>query len=191
MRKWVLSGIQVAVNPLDIIIDNQSLYDTSFDSLWEQISLIPQDIMLFHRSVGKNIGYAKALPWEIENAAKAANIHEFIESLPEKYNTIVGERGVKLSGGQRQRIAIVRAILKNAPILVLDEATSSLDSHTEQEVQKSINTMLDIENVTIIAIAHRLSTIKHMDRIIVMDKGKIVEDGTFKELWEHQVNGFV
>ncbi|WP_269208367.1 ATP-binding cassette domain-containing protein [Rickettsia parkeri] len=183
--------MQVAVNPLDIIIDNQSLYDTSFDSLWEQISLIPQDIMLFHRSVGKNIGYAKALPWEIENAAKAANIHEFIESLPEKYNTIVGERGVKLSGGQRQRIAIVRAILKNAPILVLDEATSSLDSHTEQEVQKSINTMLDIENVTIIAIAHRLSTIKHMDRIIVMDKGKIVEDGTFKELWEHQVNGFV
>ncbi|KYP97882.1 multidrug ABC transporter ATP-binding protein [Rickettsia endosymbiont of Proechinophthirus fluctus] len=149
--------------------------------------------MLFHRSVGKNIGYAKenALPWEIANAAKAANIYEFIESLPEKYNTIVGARGVKLSGGQRQRIAIVRAILKNAPILVLNEATSSLDSHTEQEVQKSINTMLDIENVTIIAIAHRLSTIKHMDRIIVMDKGKIVEDGTFKELWEHQVNGFV
>ncbi|XLM33480.1 MAG: ATP-binding cassette domain-containing protein [Rickettsia africae] len=133
----------------------------------------------------------KPLPWEIENATKAANIHEFIDSLPEKYNTIVGERGVKLSGGQRQRIAIVRAILKNAPILVLDEATSSLDSHTAQEVQKSINTMLDIENVTIIAIAHRLSTIKHMDRIIVMDKGKIVEDGTFKELWEHQVNGFV
>ncbi|AAL02839.1 ATP-binding cassette domain-containing protein [Rickettsia conorii] len=131
------------------------------------------------------------MPWAIENAAKAANIHEFIESLPEKYNTIVGERGVKLSGGQRQRIAIVRVILKNAPILVLDEATSSLDSHTEQEVQKSINTMLDIENVTIIAIAHRLSTIKHMDRIIVMDKGKIVEDGTFKELWEYQVNGFV
>lgn len=160
--------------------------------------------MLFHRSIGENIGYAKenALSNEIENAAKAANIHEFIESLPEKYNTIVGERGVKLSGGQRQRIAIARAILKNAPILVLDEATSSLDSHTEQEVQKSINTMLDIENVTIIAIAHRLSTIKHMDRIIVMDKGKIVEDGTFmelvrkekgkfRELWEHQVNGFV
>ncbi|CAK6513334.1 ABC transporter ATP-binding protein [Rickettsia helvetica] len=113
----------------DIIIDNQSIYDTSSDSLREQISLIPQDIMLFHRSVGENIGYVKenALPKEIENATKAANIHEFIESLPEKYNTIVGERGVKLSGGQRQRIAIARAILKNAPILVLDEATSSLD----------------------------------------------------------------
>lgn len=188
----------------DIIIDNQSIYDTSSDSLREQISLIPQDIMLFHRSIGENISYAKenALPQEIESAAKAANIHEFIEGLPEKYNTIVGERGVKLSGGQRQRIAIARAILKNAPILVLDEATSSLDSHTEQEVQKSINTMLDIDNVTIIAIAHRLSTIKHMDRIIVMDKGEIVESGTFvelinkgngkfKELWEHQVNGFV
>lgn len=188
----------------NIIIDNQNLYDTSSDSLRSQISLIPQDIILFHRSIGENIGYAKenALPHEIENAAKAANIHEFIEGLPEKYNTVVGERGVKLSGGQRQRIAIARAILKNAPILILDEATSSLDSHTEQEVQRSINTMLDIDNVTIIAIAHRLSTIKHMDRIIVMDKGNIVESGTFeelifkekgkfKELWEHQVNGFV
>ncbi|BBJ31258.1 hypothetical protein RAS_03670 [Rickettsia asiatica] len=130
--------------------------------------------MLFHRSVGENIGYVKenASPKEIENATKAANIHEFIESLPEKYNTIVGERGVKLSGGQRQRIAIARAILKNAPILVLDEATSSLDSHTEQEVQKSIDTMLDIDNVTIIAIAHRLSTIKHMDRILLWIKAK-------------------
>ncbi|MCC8370570.1 MAG: ATP-binding cassette domain-containing protein [Rickettsia endosymbiont of Stiretrus anchorago] len=188
----------------DIIIDNQSIYNTSSDSLRSQISLIPQDIMLFHRSIGENIGYAKenALPHEIENAAKAANIHEFIENLPEKYNTIVGERGVKLSGGQRQRIAIARAILKNAPILILDEATSSLDSHTEQEIQKSINAMLDIDNVTILAIAHRLSTIKHMDRIIVMDKGDIVESGTFtellskekgkfKELWEHQINGFV
>ncbi|MFY9589779.1 ABC transporter ATP-binding protein [Rickettsia endosymbiont of Halotydeus destructor] len=188
----------------DIIIDNQSLYDASSDSLRSQISLIPQDIMLFHRSIKENIGYAKenATQEKIENAAKAANIHEFIETLPEKYNTIVGERGVKLSGGQRQRIAIARAILKNAPILILDEATSSLDSKTEQEIQESINIMLDIENVTIIAIAHRLSTIKHMDRIIVMDKGQIAESGTFKELlskdkgkfkelWEHQVNGFV
>lgn len=191
-------------NSGDIIIDNQSLYDTSSDSLRSQISLIPQDIMLFHRTIGENIGYAKenASQDEIENAAIAANIHEFIESLPEKYNTLVGERGVKLSGGQRQRIAIARAILKNAPILILDEATSSLDSHTEQEIQESINAMLDIDDVTILAIAHRLSTIKHMDRIIVMDKGKIIEDGTFTELlskergkfkalWEHQINGFV
>ena len=188
----------------DIIIDNQSIYDASSDSLRSQISVIPQDIMLFHRSIGENIGYARdnATQVDIENAAKAANIHKFIETLPEKYNTLVGERGVKLSGGQRQRIAIARAILKNAPILILDEATSSLDSHTEQEIQKSINTILEENNTTVIAIAHRLSTIKHLDRIVVMEDGKIVEDGSFselmmlpkgkfKELWEHQVNGMV
>ncbi len=115
---------------------------------------------------------------------------------------MVGERGVKLSGGQRQRIAIARAILKCAPILILDEATSSLDSGTEAEIQKSINAMLDTNKATVIAIAHRLSTIKHMDRIIVIENGQIVEDGSFlqlllirngkfKELWEHQVNGMV
>lgn len=188
----------------DIIIDSQSIYDVSSDSLRSQISLIPQDIMLFHRSIGENIGYAKenATQVEIEKAAKAANIHEFIETLPEKYNTLVGERGVKLSGGQRQRIAIARAILKNAPVLILDEATSSLDSQTEQEIQKSINTLLGANKVTVIAIAHRLSTIKHLDRIVVMEGGEIVEEGSFealltvpngkfKELWEHQVNGMV
>lgn len=188
----------------DIIIDGQSIYDVTSDSLRSQISLIPQDIMLFHRSIGENIGYAKenVTQAEIENAAKAANIHEFIETLPEKYATLVGERGVKLSGGQRQRIAIARAILKNAPILILDEATSALDSHTEQEIQKSINMMLDANKATVIAIAHRLSTIKHLDRIVVMEGGEIVEDGSFvellaipngmfRELWEHQVNGMV
>ncbi len=188
----------------DIIIDNQSIYDVTSDSLRCNISLIPQDIMLFHRSIAENIGYAKenATKEEIESAAKAANIHEFIESLPEKYDTQVGERGVKLSGGQRQRIAIARAILKNAPILILDEATSSLDSHTEMEIQKSINTMLDTNKATVIAIAHRLSTIKHLDRIVVVEDGEIVEDGSFaellaipngkfKELWDHQVNGMV
>ena len=160
--------------------------------------------MLFHRTIGENIGYAKenATQVEIENAAKAANIHEFIESLPQKYDTLVGERGVKLSGGQRQRIAIARAILKNAPILILDEATSSLDSQTEQEIQKSINTMLEQNNATVIAIAHRLSTIKHLDRIIVIENGQIVEDGSFKDLlakndgrfkkmWDNQINGMV
>ena len=187
----------------DIIIDNQSIYDVSSDSLRSQISLIPQD-HAFHRSVGENIGYAArhATPAAIENASFAANIHEFIETLSEKYDTLVGERGVKLSGGQRQRIAIARAILKNAPILILDEATSSLDSQTEQEIQKSINTTLATNCATVIAIAHRLSTIKHLDRIVVMENGSIVEDGSFaeliavpngkfKELWEHQVNGMV
>lgn len=151
----------------DIIIDNQSIYDVSSESLRSQVSLVPQDITLFHRTIGENIGYAKgdATNREIENAAKAANIHELIKSLPEGYNTLVGERGVKLSGGQRQRIAIARAILKNAPILILDEATSSLDSPTEQEIQKSIYTLLDKNNATVIAIAHRLSTIKHLDNL--------------------------
>jgi ATP-binding cassette subfamily B protein len=160
--------------------------------------------MLFHRTIGENIGYAKegCTQEEIEAAAKIANINEFIVGLPDGYNTLVGERGIKLSGGQRQRIAIARAILKNAPILILDEATSSLDSQTESEIQKSINTMLKANNATVIAIAHRLSTIKNMDRIVVMNGGRIVEDGSFvdlivkpngkfKELWEHQVNGMV
>ncbi len=188
----------------DIIIGDQSIYDVTNDSLRANISLIPQDILLFHRSIGENIGYAKekASYEDIENAAKAANIHEFIMSLPQQYDTPVGERGVKLSGGQRQRIAIARAILKNVPILILDEATSSLDSGTEMEIQKSINTMLDTNKATVIAIAHRLSTIKHLDRIVVIENGEIVEDGSFqdllnipngkfKELWDHQVNGMV
>ena len=168
----------------DILINNQSIYDVSSDSLRSQISLIPHDIMLFHRTIGENIGYAKedTTQVEIENATKAANIHEFIITLPEQYNTLVGERGVKLSGGQRQRIVIAMAILKNAPILILDEATSSLDSQTESEIQKSINTMLDENNATVIAIAHRLSTIKHLDRIIVIEGGYIVEDGSFTEI---------
>jgi ATP-binding cassette, subfamily B, bacterial len=188
----------------DILINNQSIYDVSSDSLRAHISLIPQDIVLFHRSILENIAYAKpnATEKEIIHAAIAANIHAFISTLPEKYDTMVGERGVKLSGGQRQRIAIARAILKNAPILILDEATSSIDSQTEQEVQKSINSILDIQNTTVIAIAHRLSTTKHMDRILVIEDGNIVEDGSFqtlitknggkfKEMWETQVNGMV
>lgn len=188
----------------NITIDNQSIYDISSESLRSQISFIPQDIMLFHRSIGENIGYAKqnATQDEITQAAKVACIHEFIEALPEQYNTLVGERGVKLSGGQRQRIGIARAILKKAPILILDEATSSLDSHTEQEIQRAIDTILELDQVTIIAIAHRLSTIKHLDRIVVMEDGKIVEDGSFldllaisdgkfKLLWERQVDGMV
>ena len=188
----------------DILIDNQSIHRITSDSLRQQIALIPQDIMLFHRSIGDNIGYAKddASLDEIQHAAKLSNIHEFIESLPEKYGTLVGERGIKLSGGQRQRIAIARAILKNAPIVILDEATSSLDSITEQEIQQSINLILEENKATVIAIAHRLSTIRHMDRIVVMEGGVIIEEGAFdqlisneqgyfKKLWDSQVNGMV
>jgi len=187
----------------DILIDNQSIYDFTSDSLRSQIALIPQDTLLFHRGVGENIGYSKenATPQEIENAAKKAHIHEFITTLPNGYDTLVGERGIKLSGGQRQRVAIARAILKDAPILILDEATSSLDSQTENHIQESLNLLIDDQYKTVIAVAHRLSTLKHMDRIIVLDKGKIIEDGSHEELlknqgyyqsmWNMQIGGFL
>lgn len=195
------------VNEGDILIDDQSIYDCTSDSLRSQIALIPQDTALFHRSIAENISYAKehATKSEIENAAKKAHIHEFILSLPETYNTLVGERGVKLSGGQRQRIAIARAILKDSPILILDEATSSLDSQAESYIQESLNLLIDDKSKTtkktVIAIAHRLSTLKHMDRIIVLDKGKIIESGShevllqnqsyYQKMWNMQVGGFL
>ena len=156
---------------------------------------------MFNRSLMDNIRYARpnASKAEVINAAKRANIHDFIESLPDGYNTLVGNRGVKLSGGQRQRIAIARAILKNAPILILDEATSALDSENEMLIQKSLKTVM--HGKTTIAIAHRLSTLRNMDRIIVLDKGKIVESGThaqllhmngaYRKLWNMQTGGFV
>lgn len=181
-----------------ILIDNQNISHYSGDAIRKHISIIPQDILLFHRSLLDNIRYGnpEAQDDEVIAAAKVSNIHDYIVSLPEKYNTLVGERGVKLSGGQRQRIAIARAILKNAPILVLDEATSSLDTETERLIQESLNKILDNTNTTVIAIAHRLSTLKHMDRIIVLEQGKIIEEGThtlllqydstYKKLWESQ-----
>ena len=191
----------------DILIDNNSIYQHSSDSLRFQVALIPQDTMLFHRSIGENIGYAKedASEEEIIEASKKAHIHDFIISLADGYQTLVGERGIKLSGGQRQRIAIARAILKDAKILILDEATASLDSHTENQIQESLNLLIDEANSkskkTIIAIAHRLSTLKHMDRIIVLEQGKIIEDGTHEQLikakgyyhmmWSMQAGGFL
>ena len=183
----------------DILIDDQSIYDVSSDSLRSQIGLIPQDTLLFHRSIKENIGYAKenATQKEIISAAKKAHCHEVITELKDGYDTSVGERGIKLSGGQRQRIAIARAILKDAPILILDEATSSLDSKSESIIQDSLNILIEDKSKTVIAIAHRLSTLKHMDRIIVLDKGNIAEEGThdqllknkkslYKKLWELQ-----
>ncbi len=186
-----------------IIIDNQNIDEFSSDSLRLQIALIPQDTLLFHRSIGENIGYGKenSTQAEIEEAAKMANIHEFITSLPNGYKTYVGERGIKLSGGQRQRVAIARAMLKNAPILILDEATSSLDSQTERHIQTSLNLLIADTSKTVIAIAHRLSILKNLDRIIVLDKGKIAEDGSHEELlkangyyqkmWNMQAGGFL
>jgi ATP-binding cassette subfamily B protein len=184
-----------------ILIDNQDISDVTQDSLRSHIALIPQDPSLFHRSLMENIRYGliDATDDDVIEAAKRAHAHEFINKLPEKYESLVGERGVKLSGGQRQRIAIARAILKNAPILILDEATSQLDSVTENDIQDSLSHLM--KNKTTIVVAHRLSTLLHMDRILVFDKGKIMEDGSHKELlalkglyktlWEAQVGGFL
>ncbi len=152
------------------------------DSLHKNIGMIPQDPSLFHRTLMENIRYGKtdASDDEVIEAAKKAHAHEFISKLPQGYESLVGERGVKLSGGQRQRIAIARAILKNAPILILDEATSQLDSVTESNIQESLWELM--QDKTTIVIAHRLSTLLHMDRILVFDQGKILEDGTHQEL---------
>jgi ATP-binding cassette subfamily B protein len=158
---------------------------------------------MFHRSIFENLQIAKydASLEEIQAACQKARIHKDIMSMPQGYDSVVGERGVKVSGGQRQRIAIARAILKNAPIIILDEATFALDTPTEKLIQDSINDMLDTSQATTIVIAHRLSTLLHMDRILVFDHGKIVEDGThtellakgglYKTLWEAQLGGFL
>jgi ATP-binding cassette subfamily B protein len=182
-----------------ILIDSQKITDVTQESLRESISVIPQDITMFHRSILENLQIAKykATKKEITNACKKAQIHDDILKMKDGYDSIVGERGIKVSGGQRQRIAIARAILKDAPILILDEATSSLDSKTEKSIQDSLNLLIEDKSKTVIAIAHRLSTLKHMDRIIVLDKGKIAEEGThdellknknslYKKLWELQ-----
>jgi ATP-binding cassette subfamily B protein len=167
-----------------ILIDGQNISDVTADSLRKNISVIPQDISLFHRSLLENIGYGNenASYEDVIAASKKAHIDEFVNQLPDKYKTLVGERGIKLSGGQRQRIAIARAILKDAPILILDEATSSLDSETEKYIQESLDILISDQNKTVIAVAHRLSTLKNMDRIIVLDKGKIIEEGTHEQL---------
>ncbi len=184
-----------------IEIDGQNIAEVTQDSLREAITIVPQEPMLFHRTIRENIAYGKpdATLEEIERAAAMAQIHDFVTTLPEGYETLVGERGVKLSGGQRQRIAIARAMLKDAPILVLDEATSALDSESEVAIQKALRVLM--EGKTVVAIAHRLSTLREMDRIIVLDKGVIVEDGTHDELlkseglyarlWQHQAGGFL
>lgn len=184
-----------------ILIDGVDIKAVTQQSLRKNIGMIPQDPSLFHQTLFENIQYGRltSTKEEVIEAAKRAHAHEFIEALSQGYDSLVGERGVKLSGGQRQRIAIARAFLKNAPILILDEATSQLDSVTEQFIQESLWELM--QNKTTIVIAHRLSTLLHMDRILVFDKGKIVEDGTHEELlakngvysalWKAQVGGFL
>ncbi|ALP63501.1 MULTISPECIES: ABC transporter ATP-binding protein [Paraburkholderia] len=165
-----------------ILIDGQDISSISQDSLRHSIALVPQDISLFHRTVYENIAYGRpeATREEVLAAAREARCTDFIEAMPEGFDTIVGDRGVKLSGGQRQRIAIARAILKNAPILLLDEATSALDSASEEAIQKALDRLM--VGRTVIAIAHRLSTLHNFDRIIVMSAGKVIDDGSPEEL---------
>jgi len=185
----------------EVLIDGQDIAKVTQDDLHTQIAYVPQEPLLFHRSIRENIAYGQldATQEAIEAAAKMASAHDFIMDLPDGYDTLVGERGVKLSGGQRQRVVIARAMLKNAPILALDEATSALDSESEVLIQAALWKLM--EGRTAIVIAHRLSTIQKMDRILVLDKGNVVEEGTHKELieqngtyaklWAHQSGGFM
>lgn len=185
-----------------IRIDGHDIQHATLSSLRESISLVPQDPLLFHRTIKENIRYGRpdATDEEVYEAARLAHCDEFIDNLSLKYDTYVGERGIKLSGGERQRVAIARAILKNAPILILDEATSSLDSQSESLIQDALDILM--QGKTTIVIAHRLSTIKKMDRIIVLKEGKILEDGShdeltsreeslYKKMWELQAGGFI
>jgi subfamily B ATP-binding cassette protein MsbA len=165
-----------------ILIDGQDIRDCTLRSLRQQIGIVSQDIVLFDESVAKNIAYGRmdATEDEVVKAAKAAYADEFIQRLPDGYQTVIGENGVKLSGGERQRVAIARAILRDPPILILDEATSSLDTESERVVQLALSNLL--KNRTTLVIAHRLSTVQNADRIIVMDRGCIVEMGSHEEL---------
>ena len=161
-----------------ILIDDKDIYKYSANSLYNNLTYVPQETILLHSTIYDNIKIAKpdATNEEICNAAKKAELHNFIESLEDKYNTIVGERGIKLSGGQRQRIALARIFLRDSKIVIFDEATSSLDNNTEFKIQQNIHKYFN--NQTIICIAHRLSTLKDMDNILVIEKGKIVDSGT-------------
>ena len=184
-----------------ISIDGQNIRDITQDDLHQSISYVPQEPLLFHRTIEENIRYGRpgASDAAVVRAAKQSHAHEFIASLSNGYDTLVGERGIKLSGGQRQRIAIARAMLKQAPVLVLDEATSALDSESEAYIQDSLWKLM--QGKTTLVIAHRLSTIQKMDRIVVLDNGKIIEEGThasllrakglYAKLWAHQSGGFI
>jgi ATP-binding cassette subfamily B protein len=185
-----------------ILLDGQDIAAITQSDLREAIAYVPQEPLLFHRSIAENIAYGRldADGCEIELAASRANVTQFVAGLPDGFDTLVGERGVKLSGGQRQRIAIARAMLKDAPILLLDEATSALDSESEALIQDALWALM--EGRTAIVIAHRLSTVQRMDRIIVLDEGRIAETGSHEELlvdsggiyasfWARQSGGFL
>lgn len=165
-----------------ILMDGIDIKDITLESLRNQLSIVLQDVFLFNGTIAENIAYGchNATQEQIEEAAKTACIHEYIMSLPEKYETVIGERGVRLSGGQKQRISIARSVLRDSPVLILDEATSAVDTETETEIQKAINKIAGTR--TLIVIAHRLSTVKRADKIIVLENGKIAEEGQHEEL---------
>jgi ATP-binding cassette subfamily B protein len=170
------------VNEGQILIDGQDIAHATQASLRSQIAIVQQEPILFHRTLAENIAYARpdATQAEIEEAARLASAHDFIVKLPKGYGTLVGERGVKLSGGERQRVAIARAFLADAPILILDEATSSLDSESEVLIQQAMERLM--VGRTTLVIAHRLSTVRALDRLLVFDAGKVVEEGSHGEL---------
>jgi ATP-binding cassette subfamily B protein len=165
-----------------VLVDGKDVREVTQHSLHQQIGLIPQEPGLFHRSIRENIHYGRldASMDEVAEAIHRAGASEFIDSMEHGYESLVGERGVKLSGGQRQRIAIARVLLKNAPILVMDEATSSLDSITERFIQDKLDEIM--EDKTVLVVAHRLSTVAHLDRILVFDNGRVIEDGSHEQL---------
>ncbi|MEJ2067804.1 MAG: ATP-binding cassette domain-containing protein, partial [Deltaproteobacteria bacterium] len=165
-----------------ISIDGMDVRHATLQSLRAQIGVVSQQTLLFNDTVRNNIAYGRPdIPEaEVIKAAKMADAHGFIVKLPQSYNTVIGEQGVRLSGGQRQRISIARALLKNAPILILDEATSSLDTESEREVQAALDRLMEMR--TVLVIAHRLSTVRNVDRILVLSDGEIIEEGVHREL---------
>ena len=183
-----------------VMLDGIDLRELKLSEIRKQISLVSQDVYLFHGTIGENIAYGTddLDIRKIEEASLSAQLHEFVQTLPDGYQTVVGERGIRLSGGQRQRLSIARAILKNSPVMIFDEATSSVDTETEREIQANLASIT--KGKTALVIAHRLSTIRHADRILVIRDGKVAEEGhhddlvllngTYADLWHIQSGDF-